>query len=70
MNDQLHAGKLKGIGEAVWHKWDDEPTYFCGLWHRRTPKELFLECATIMADLMNNHPDLLEAVSPQGEKDE
>ena len=60
---QLHAGKLKGKGDGVWHT-KDEPNgvstvYWCGSWHDRTAKELYDECQTIMRDLLRNHPELV-----------
>lgn len=56
---QLHAGRLKGKGDDVWHS-DDHVEYWCGSWHHRTYKELYNECLSILRDLENNHPDLLE----------
>ena len=63
MSEQLHAGKLKGTGEEVWHSELDNGvlTYWCGSWHRRTPEELYAECQTILADLLRNHPELQAA---------
>ncbi len=54
---QLHAGKLKGIGDAVWHS-GDHKVYWCGSWHERTAEELYRECRSIIADLLENHPNL------------
>lgn len=62
-NPQKHAGRLKGIGGAVWHTitaLNGETRYWCGNWDRRTPVELFLECNSIIQDLLNNHPDLIK----------
>ena len=61
MDKQLHAGKLKGTGDDVWHA--DVVvgrilTYWYGSWHQRTPEELFSECMTIIRDLMKNHPGI------------
>ncbi len=56
--EQLHAGKFKGVGDSVWHTYSDRKLYWCGSWHPRTPRELYLECQATMADLLKNHPEL------------
>lgn len=61
MSEQLHAGKLKGKGDSVWHTSemkDGSVEYWCGSWHHRTPQELYNECLTILADLARNHPGI------------
>ena len=64
IEEQLHAGKLKGEGNKVWHSRTDAKglIYWCGLWHPRTPEELYAECLTIIADLKRNHPKLGDGV--------
>jgi hypothetical protein len=56
---QLKAGKLKGNGRDVWHS-DDHNTYWCGNWGKKSYRELYAECKTIIDDLIENHPDLKE----------
>ena len=58
----MGVGKLMGKtrGRAVWHLREDGKTYWCGLWHDRTPRQLFKECQTILLDLARNHPDLIK----------
>lgn len=56
---QLHAGKLKGVGHSVWHS-DNHTDYWTGSMHNRTYKELYLECQTVMRDLLKNHPELAD----------
>lgn len=65
---QLHAGKLRGVGNEVWHSREndaDEIVYWCGSWHERTPEELYLECLTILADLHRNHPGIETSHQPR-----
>lgn len=64
-NEQLHAGtcqkktKIKGMTDNLWHT-DSNGNYWCGNWYNRTPKQLLEECKTTIADLITNHPELLE----------
>lgn len=67
MYEQLSAGILQIKTESpiktVWHT-DSFGNYWMGNTYHRTPEQLFQECATTIAALINNHPEL---VSP-GEK--
>ncbi len=56
---QLHAVKLKGYGDSVWHS-GDHVNYWTGSLHNRTYKELYKECQTVMRDLLKNHPELAD----------
>jgi len=55
---QKHVGKLKGKGDSVWHSNMGSDTYWCGSTHKRTAKELYTECLSIMGDLLLLHPEL------------
>ena len=65
MAEQVHAGRLKGHGDAVWYsqeKPDGSLAYWCGSWHERTPEELLRESLLVVHDLLQNHPELVEKV--------
>lgn len=59
MAGQLHAGKLFGRGQEVWHT-DSDGVYWTGCWHHRTARQLYEEAKTIIADLLAHHPELIE----------
>lgn len=65
MLEQLHAGLLRGLpnGLASWHSRGagDDLVYWIGMFHERTPVELYRECITILADLSRNHPGIERA---------
>lgn len=52
---QLHAGNRGS--DKIWHT-DSEGKYWSGLWHHRTPQELYRESLSVIADLLQNHPEL------------
>lgn len=56
-DEQLHLGKLKGVGKSVWHT-DDNGNFWCGNWDTRSAVELYLECKSVIDDLEKLYPKL------------
>jgi hypothetical protein len=64
----MRAGK-RPDGDSVWHT-NDKENYWCGYWGERTPEELYVECHTIIKDLIRNHPELKKFNEPYLIKEE
>ncbi len=58
---QLNAGhgRISTVmgDDRIWHT-DSKGLYWSGRWYYRTPEELYRESLSIVADLLQNHPEL------------